>query len=229
MSNSSVRVPKLMLACLLLVACGRQAPTPEKPVAATPPAQLAEPPRVVDVDGPVIAAGSQQGQSADSFFDPKNYPAAVQGPFTDPANLTASERKFGIAPKRDPRVTYQEGVILMEHGDAALREAKTDGITFSFDANAEHVGELAEGKIVFATGRVVGRIGQLTRQGDAVTVKLAPIALTDVIKKATLMMDSGFSAKDLIFYTAPDFPNTIDNTAAKSSELRREINEPNFL
>jgi hypothetical protein len=92
------------------------------------------------------------------FFNPKNYPDAVQGTFIDPQKLTASERKYGIAPKRDPRVTYQDGVILMERGDEAIREAKTDGMTFSFDAKAEHVGELAEGKIVFATGRVV--VGQ---------------------------------------------------------------------
>jgi hypothetical protein len=43
-------------------------------------------------------------------------------------------------------------------------------------------------------------------------------------------MDSSFSAKVLIFYTAPDFPNTIDNTANKqTSDLRREIGEPRFL
>ena len=238
-----MRLPRLLAICALLAACGKPSTPPEKPAAAaatTPATQAPQTPQASPpaadstvpspaADGVQISAGSQEGESAENFFNPQNYPNAVQGSFIDPAKLTASERKYGVAPKRDPRVTYQEGVILMEHGDEALREAKTDGITFSFDANAEHVGELAEGKIVFATGRVVGRIGQLTRQGDAVTVKLAPIALTDVIKKATLMLDSGFSAKDLIFYTAPDFPNTIDNTAAKSSELRREINEPNFL
>jgi hypothetical protein len=83
---------------------------------------------------------------------------------------------------------------------------------------------------VFATGRVIGRIGRLARDGETVTVKLAPITLTDVIKQGTFLMDSSFSAKDLIFYTAPDFPNTIDNTAnQQSSDLRREISEPRFL
>jgi hypothetical protein len=231
-SESSVRVPKLILICVLLAACGKQSSPPEKPATAPPPGPppAAEASNVPAGAGVEISPGSQQGESADSFFNPKNYPDAVQGTFIDPQKLTASERKYGMAPKRDPRVTYQDGVILMEHGDEAIREAKTDGITFSFDAKAEHVGELAEGKIVFATGRVVGRIGQLTRDGDTVTVKLAPITLTDVIKKATFLMDSSFSAKDLIFYTAPDFPNTIDNTANKqASDLRREINEPRFL
>jgi hypothetical protein len=225
-----MRVPKLILICVLLAACGKQSSSPEKPATAAPPvpAPAAEASNVPTGAGVEISPGAQQGESADSFFNPKNYPDAVQGTFIDPQKLTASERKYGIAPKRDPRVTYQDGVILMEHGDEAIREAKTDGMTFSFDAKAEHVGELAEGKIVFATGRVVGRIGQLTRDGDTVTVKLAPITLTDVIKKGTFLMDSSFSAKDLMFYTAPDFPNTIDNTANKqASDL--EISEPRFL
>jgi hypothetical protein len=225
-----MRLPKLILICGLLAACGKQSPPSETPSTAAPPAPAAEASNVPAGAGVEISPGSQQGESADSFFNPKNYPDAVHGIFIDPQKLTPSERKYGIAPKRDPRVTYQDGVILMERGDEAIREAKADGMTFSFDAKAEHVGELAEGKIVFATGRVVGRIGQLTRDGDTVTVKLAPITLTDVIKKGTFLMDSSFSAKDLIFYTAPDFPNTIDNTANKQSrDLRREINEPRFL
>ena len=233
MSESRLSVPKLILLCVSLAACGKQSSVHEKPATAAPaasaPAPAAEASNVPPGAGVEISPGSQQGESADSFFNPKNYPDAVQGTFIDPQKLTATERKYGIAPKRDPRVTYQDGVILMEHGDQAIREAKTDGMTFSFDAKAEHVGELAEGKIVFATGRVVGRIGQLTRDGDTVTMKLAPITLTDVIKKGTFLMDSGFSAKDLIFYTAPDFPNTIDNTANKQARDLREISEPRFF
>jgi hypothetical protein len=226
-----MRVPKLILICILLAACGKQSSPPEKPPTAgpPPPAPAAEASNVPAGAGVEISPGSQQGESAESFFNPKDYPDAVQGTFVDPQKLSASERKYGIAPKRNPRVTYQDGVILMEHGDEAIREARTDGMTFSFDAKAEHVGELAEGKIVFATGRVVGRIGQLTRDGDTVTVKLAPITLTDVIKKGTFLMDSSFSAKDLIFYTAPDFPNTIDNTANKQASELPQISEPRLI
>ena len=108
--------------------------------------------------------------------------------FVDAAKLSATERKYGMAPKRDARVTYQDGIVLMEHGDEAIREAKSDGMTFSFDAKAEHVGEFEEGKIIFATGRVIGRVGQLQRDGDTVTVKLAPVKITEIIKKGTFMM-----------------------------------------
>lgn len=177
-----------------------------------------------------MTPGSHDGETADSFFDTKHYPDAVQGTFVEPAKLTATERQYGMAPKHDARVSYQDDVILMEHGDQAIREAGSDGITFRFDAGAEHVGEFAVGKVVFATGRVVGRVGQLSRDGDSVTVKLAPVALTEVVKKGTFMLDSGFSPQDLLIYTAPDFPNTNDfSQQQQSRDLDPQMLEPQFL
>jgi hypothetical protein len=224
------RAARLLLIAALLGACGKAPPPPPTLASAAPKPQTRMAAEPAPDGGVTVAAGSHEGESADSFFDLKAYPEAVQGSFSDTAKLTPSERQYGIAPKRDPRVTYQDDVILMEHGDQAIREAKSDGMSFSFDAKAEHVAELAEGKIVFATGRVVGRIGQITRDGESVTVKLAPINLTDIIKKGTFFMDSGFSTKDLLFYNAPDFPNTIDNNAGKQAHaLPQAAAEPRFL
>ncbi|HEX3603214.1 MAG TPA: hypothetical protein VHU43_03925 [Steroidobacteraceae bacterium] len=219
----------LILACALLTACSKQAQPPTRPPAAasSPAAQGTHPPATT---GARVIPGSKEGESAQSFFDPKNYPDAAQGTFIDPQKLTATERKYGMAPKRDARVIYQDGVILMEHGDEAIREAKTDGMTFRFDAKAEHVGEFEEGEIIFATGRVVGRVGQLTRDGDTVTVKLAPVQITEIVKQGTFMIHSDFSPKDLIIYTAPDFPNTNDVTAKQQSDnFDREFSEPRYL
>ena len=228
--GSASSTAKLIFICLLLAGCGKQGSPPAKSSAAPPATPAA---RQNAAPAPPTAGtipGSQQGETAESFFDPKNYPDAVQGTFVDPQKLTASERQYGIAPKRDARVTYQDGVILMEHGDQAIREAKTDGMTFSFDAKAEHVDEFQEGKIVFATGRVVGRVGQVTRNGDTVLVKLAPVTLTEVIKQGTFMINSSFSAKDLLIYTAPDFPNTNDMTPKQQSRnLDGEYGEPRFI
>ncbi|HEY2682665.1 MAG TPA: hypothetical protein VGI93_04085 [Steroidobacteraceae bacterium] len=230
MSSPIVRISKLILMGTLLAACGKQSASPSRPASQAAPTPSGVAASLPQGEAIRIASGSHEGESADSFFDPKAYPGAVTGAFSDPEKLTASERQYGVAPKRDPRVSYQDDVILMEHGDQAIREAKSDGMSYIFDAKAEHVGELAEGKIVFATGRVVGRIGQITRDGDSVTVKLAPINLTDVIKKGTFLMDSGFSAKDLLFYSAPDFPNTIDNNAGKQASISAgETGEPRFL
>jgi hypothetical protein len=206
-----MRVIHPVLASLVLCACGKpSAPALPTPATHSPSPPAAEQPHTPAPSEARLAPGSKQGETAESFFDQKKYPDAVLGSFADAAKLSATERKYGMAPKRDARVTYQDGIVLMEHGDEAIREAKGDGITFTFDAKAEHVGEFEEGKIIFATGRVVGRVGQLRRDGDTVTVKLAPVKITEIIKKGTFMMDSTFDAKDLIVYTAPDFPSNVD-------------------
>jgi hypothetical protein len=225
-----MRILRLILASLLLYACGKQSPPPPAAHPAAPPPAAEQSHTPTPIEAGTIP-GSQEGESADSFFDAKNYPDAVQGSFIDPQKLTASERKYGMAPKRDPRVTYQEGIVLMEHGDEAVREAKPDGMTFTFDAKAEHVGEFEEGKIIFATGRVVGRVGQLKRDGDIVTVKLAPVKITEIIKKGTFMMNSTFNAKDLIIYTAPDFPSNVDlkDQPQQSSNLAPQLPEPRYM
>ncbi|HEY6618330.1 MAG TPA: hypothetical protein VIY68_02185 [Steroidobacteraceae bacterium] len=225
-----MRIIRLILASVLLAACGKQSAPATHPATASAPTPAAKETHTPAPSGVGIIPGSQEGESAESLFDPKNYPNAAQGTFVDPKKLTATERKYGMAPKRDVRVTYQDGLILMEHGDEAIREAKTDGMTFTFDAKAEHVDEFAEGKIIFATGRVVGRVGQLTRNGDTVTVKLAPVQITEIVKKGTFMMHSDFSPKDLIIYMAPDFPNTIDVAATQQSDnLDPEPSEPQYL
>jgi len=224
-----MRIIRLILATLLLAACGKQSPPASNP-AGIPPIPVPETRTPPAIEAGMIP-GSKDGESAESFFDPKNYPDAVQGSIVDPEKLSATERKYGMAPKRDARVTYQEGIILMERGDEAIREAKSDGMTFSFDAKAEHVGEFEEGKIIFATGRIVGRVGQLTRDGDTVTVKLAPVKITEIIKKGTFMMNSTFSAKDLIIYTAPDFPSNFDlkDNQQQSDNLDPQSREPLYL
>ncbi len=87
------------------------------------------------------------------MFDLRAHPNATLLHPLDLNTLTESERKFGIAPKRGPRVEYQPDIILMEQGDKAIRSIASDGMTWTFDANAPHVSEFQTGKIVFATGR----------------------------------------------------------------------------
>jgi hypothetical protein len=149
--------------------------------------------------------------SPDNFFDPKLNPGAIVATeFLDPKKMTASQLQYGVAPKRDPRVTYAPDIILMEQGDQAIRIAGRDGMTWSFDAKAPHVNEFEEGKIVFATGRAVGRVAKMSSNGTLVTVKLAPIQITEVIKDGHFLIDSDLDVKSLITYEAPDFPALMD-------------------
>jgi hypothetical protein len=149
--------------------------------------------------------------SPDNFFDPKLNPGAIVATqFLDPKKMTVSQLQYGIAPKRDPRVTYAPDIILMEQGDQAIRIAGRDGMTWSFDAKAPHVDEFQEGKIVFATGRAVGRVVKMSNNGTLVTVKLAPVQITEVIKDGHFLIDSDVDVKSLITYEAPDFPALMD-------------------
>ncbi len=124
----------------------------------------------------------------------------------DPSTLTESQRKFGVAPRHGSGVEYQPGVIIMEQGDKAIQQVASNGLSWQFDAKAPQVDGFQEGKIVFATGRAVGRIVDLKRSGDSVTVVLGPVQLTDVIKNGTFAISEPIDAKNMIPYVAQDFP-----------------------
>lgn len=161
--------------------------------------------------------GSAQHDSAAQPPDWLDHPQASPGTTVltaiDPKTLSQSEVRFGVAPKRSPDVEYQPDVILMEHGDQAIRAAAGDGMSWTFDANARNVSEFQEGKIVFATGRAVGRILALKRDGSSVTAILGPVQLTDVIRNGRFIMDQSVDADKMITYVAPNYPGLQDTTS----------------
>jgi hypothetical protein len=167
------------------------------------------------------------------MFDLKAHPDASILTAMDINKLSESERQFGIAPRRTKDVEYADGVIVMEEGDKAIRSMGGDGMHWTFDANSPHVNEFQEGKIVFATGRAVGRIVGLQRQGDSVTAFLAPVQLTDVIKKGHFAMSQKVDVANMLTYVAPDFPQppdelvggtkTSSNYEENDSQLERAV------
>ena len=161
------------------------------------------------------------------MFDLKAHPDASILTAMDINKLSESERQFGIAPRRTKDVEYAEGVIVMEEGDKAIRLMAGDGMHWTFDANSPHVNEFQEGKIVFATGRAVGRIVGLKRQGDSVTAFLAPVQLTDVIKRGHFAMSQKIDVANMLTYAAPDFPQPPDELVGgtKTSSTYEE-NDP---
>lgn len=144
------------------------------------------------------------------MFDLKAHPDATILSAMDINKLTETERQFGIAPRRTKGVEYADGVIVMEQGDKAIRSMAGDGLHWTFDANSPHVDEFQQGRIVFATGRAVGRIVGLERKGNAVTAFLAPVQLTDVIKKGHFAMSQKVDVANMLTYVAPDFPQPPD-------------------
>src|SRR5579859_1650708 len=60
----------------------------------------------------------------------------IVGHAGDPHSLTKTELLYGRAPQSAPGLTYQDGIVLMEHGDQAIRGTSSDGLTWIIDANA---------------------------------------------------------------------------------------------
>ncbi|HTQ96152.1 MAG TPA: hypothetical protein VMH89_05065, partial [Candidatus Acidoferrum sp.] len=179
-----------------------------EPAVSTPLSQAKSKPLVSLTDRnatPSVLATPPSG-----MFDLKAHPDASILIAMDINNLSESERQFGVAPRRTKDVEYVDGVIVMEEGDKAIRSMAGDGMHWTFDANSPHVNEFEEGKIVFATGRAVGRIVGLKRQGDSVTAFLAPVQLTDVIKKGHFAMSQKVDVANMLPYVAPNFPQPPD-------------------
>ena len=166
------------------------------------------------------AEPSRPNEAPKSIFNLDN--STVLKP-VDVHSLTPTQIKFGVAPQRAKDIEYADNVIIMEEGDKAIRSMATNGLSWTFDANAPHVNEFQEGKIVFATGLAVGEIVSLKREGDQVTTILAPVQLTDVIKNGSFAMNQPFDVNNMISYVAPDYPQPEDDaSASKSSSLQEE-------
>ncbi|HXE59512.1 MAG TPA: hypothetical protein VN607_02350 [Gemmatimonadaceae bacterium] len=183
----------------------------------TPPASPQQP-----TAAPPPAASAQQTSAGGppAWLDhPQASPGTTVLTAIDPHTLSPSEVQFGISPRHSPDVEYQPGVIVMEHGDQAIRAAGGDGMSWTFDANAPNVSDFAEGKIVFATGRAVGRVLSLKRNGSTVTAILGPVQLTDVIRNGRFIMDTPVDPDKMIAYVAPDYPGLQDTSLTKTASL----------
>jgi hypothetical protein len=123
--------------------------------------------------------------------------------------LSDAESRYGVSPKLDPGVTYQPDVIVMEHGAEAIRAPTADGFTWTIDGAAQGASGIEPGKILFATGRVVGRVPKVEGKGSNLNVTLGPIELTDVIKEAHITYSGPIDPATMLVYPAPvGYPGT---------------------
>jgi hypothetical protein len=135
-------------------------------------------------------------------------------------NLSQAERLYGVSPTLNKEVEYQTDVIVMEHGAEAIRAQSSDGFTWTIDAAAQGASQIAVDKILFATGRVVGRVLKVERKGSELDVTLGPMELTDVIKEAHINYSGTLDPANMLVYVAPpDYPGTyLDRDAPDSKE-----------
>ncbi len=152
-------------------------------------------------------------------LSPAAMAGAETGPILDPSSLTPTELQFGRSPKPDPNVTYQPGVIVMEHGDTAISSMESNGIVWHFKAGAPQVDQIQEDSIIFATERCMGRVLHVDRTEDDVRVVLGPVQLTDLFAKAHFAVDQPIDLTKAIAVAAPDFPNPTPEPSPGASAL----------
>ncbi|SDZ30211.1 hypothetical protein SAMN05444365_109149 [Micromonospora pattaloongensis] len=111
------------------------------------------------------------------------------GPAGSGAGGTGADQRYGAAPTRHPEVTYQPEVVLVAGGGAAVRSVSDDALTWRIDPGADGADEVARGRIMFLTGRAVGRVLDVRRDGRDLAVTLGPVDITEVIRDGVFSGD----------------------------------------
>lgn len=125
----------------------------------------------------------------------------------EPSPVSAeAELAYGRAPVADAGITYQPDVVLVGGGADMVRSVSGDSLTWTIDAAAPNIGDLQPGKIMFLTGRGVGRVLDLERRDDVVVVTLGPVDLTDVISDGDIAVQAAVDVSAMTFQTFPDVP-----------------------
>ena len=195
-----------MLAILMLLGACKHTPAPSS-----------EQPRAMSVHRHRRQEATDARSLRSEVYIPKqpSFIPSIRTRFPNPRSNSES------LPSAIPSVDYQPGIILMENGDKAIKSVASDGMTWTFDANAPQVGDFQVGKVVFATSRAVGRVLSLNRQGNSVSVILGPIQLTDVILNGSFEMNQAVDLNNMISYVAPDYPEPPDPSAQTNTSINR--------
>ncbi|MEU5903387.1 hypothetical protein ABZ780_03310 [Micromonospora sp. NPDC047467] len=119
-----------------------------------------------------------------------------------PADAADADQRYGAAPVPDPKVTYQPDVVFVGGGGGSVRGLSEDALTWRIDPQASGADKLARGKVLFLTGRVVGRVLDVRRDGDDLAVVLGPVDITDVIRDGTFASDGPVSLEKPVRYDA---------------------------
>ncbi|WP_231605810.1 hypothetical protein [Micromonospora sp. HK10] len=116
----------------------------------------------------------------------------------------AADRRYGYAPRPDRSVVYQPDVVLVSGGGDAIRSVSADGFTYLLDGDAAGAGDLAPGKIMFATSEALGRVVRVERVRGDLAVTLAPVELTDVVRDGHFTIDQALDLEAQAFGPLPD-------------------------
>lgn len=83
-------------------------------------------------------------------------------------------------------------------------------MTWTIDANAPGAAAIQVDKILFATGRAVGRVLKVDRGGVDLAVTLGQVELTDLLDEAHISHHGTLDPADMIVYVgSPDYPGAM--------------------
>ena len=134
------------------------------------------------------------------------------------SKLTPAELKWGASVVQDSRVTYQPNVLVLPHGADAVRSMGSNGFTWTIDGNAAGASDIKVGKILFATGRVVGRVLAMSNSGTELSVTLGPVEITDVIKECHITTDIPVDLSQALAYAAPNYPGAVSDPPHEAND-----------
>ncbi|MFF4874840.1 hypothetical protein [Micromonospora sp. NPDC000668] len=128
--------------------------------------------------------------------------AADPTPPGPPAGGTGGDQRYGAAPAPNPDVTYQPDVVFVGGGGGSVRGLSEDALTWRIDPAASGADRLARGRVMFLTGRAVGRVLDVRRDGEDLAVTLGPVDITQVIRDGTFAGDRPVSLDNPTRYDA---------------------------
>ena len=140
-----------------------------------------------------------------------NSPTTSSTPTAIVSKLTPCELKWGASVVQDGRATYQPNVLVLPHGADAVRSMVSNGFTWTIDSNASGASDIQLGRILFATGRVVGRVLAMSNSGAELSVTLGPVEITDVIKECNITTDVPVNSSQALAYAAPGCPGAVSD------------------
>lgn len=118
--------------------------------------------------------------------------------------LSEAERRYGHSARRSPHVIYQPDVVILPAGAEAIRAAKSDGLTWTIDPDAEGADGIRPGKVLLLTSRAAGRVLGVRKEAGGLQVVLGPVEITEIVRDGEFTLDQPVDLSQAQTYTVPD-------------------------
>lgn len=133
-------------------------------------------------------------------------------------DLTQAEFLYGRDVTPDDTVKLASDVVLVPNGSRAIRSVTGDGMTWTLDPKAPGIDQLQVGKVMFLTGRAVGRVADVRPSDAGTLVTIAPVDITEVITDGSFSgSDTALDSSQLIGYDTGPQPWSVVSLAPSPS------------